>query len=58
MAGQNHENETPKETNEAIKMLSPMAELEVVAELENSNLTATVVAPILTSDVKRLLGQK
>ena len=49
--------ELPKETNEAVKLLSPMAELEAVAEFENSSLTATIVSPILASDVKRLLSK-
>ncbi len=49
--------ELPKETNGAEKLLSPMAELEAVAEFENSSLTATIVTPILASDVTRLLSK-
>jgi hypothetical protein len=37
---------------------TPFAELEAVADFGTSNTTLRLVSPILTSDVKRLLGGK
>jgi len=43
--------------NEPSKVVSPMAELEAVADFGNSNATVRLFAPILSSEVNRLLGK-
>ena len=43
--------------NEPSKVVSPMAELEAVADFGNSNATVRLLSPILSSEVNRLLGK-
>jgi hypothetical protein len=43
--------------NEPAKYLTPIAELEVIADLGNSNTSVRLLSPIISSDVIRLLGR-
>ncbi|MGB7747563.1 MAG: hypothetical protein WBN75_09780 [Verrucomicrobiia bacterium] len=49
--------ETPT-NNEPSRFVSPIAELEAVADFGNSNTTVRLLSPIISSDVKRLLKTK
>ena len=49
--------ETPT-NNEPSKIVSPIAELEAVADFGNSNATVRLLSPILSSEVNRLLENK
>ena len=43
--------------NEPAKVVSPISELEAVADFGNSNAAVRLIAPILSSEVNRLLGK-
>lgn len=44
-------------TNSEPKIVTPFAELDAVANLENSNVTVRICSPITSSDVARLFGK-
>jgi hypothetical protein len=44
--------------NEPSKYVSPIAELEAVADFGNSNLTVRLFSPVISSEAARLLGGK
>jgi hypothetical protein len=48
--------ETPT-NNQPSKIITPFAELETIADFENSNTSVRLFAPILSSEANRLLGR-
>ena len=44
--------------DEPSKIVAPIAELEAVADFGDSNTTVRLISPVLSSDVKRLLGKQ
>ena len=49
---------TSLEDNEPSRFVTPIAELEVIADFGNSNATVRLLSPIISSEVSRLLKAK